>query len=165
MNSFLLIGLILTGMLGITVINFFTGRKIKGRFISTEIPVSFNLFRVSHLLTLSILMEKIAIPFNDLSTILHDSFQGWDLWLKLGIYFSLFFAIVLLIYMVISWLCAVSFSIITNGRRPIDDAIEGNVSNIILFAGLQISFTIIVKSAVPDLLSLLISYPNLPVYH
>ncbi len=165
MNLFLIIGLFLLGMLSISLVSFFTGRKLKGRFASTEVPVSVNLLRVSHLLSLALLTEILAIPFSELSSILRNSFQGWDLLIKQGIYLSLFFAIILVVYLVLSWFAAISFTLFAKGRRPIEDAIEGNVSNILLFAGVQISLVIVIRGAIPDLLGMLIPYPNLPGFH
>jgi hypothetical protein len=152
-------------MLSISLVSFFTGRKLKGRFASTEVPVSVNLLRVSHLISLALLTEKIAAPFSELTNILRNSLQGWDLMIKQGIYLSLFFAIILVVYLVLSWFAAISFTMFAKGRRPIEDAIEGNVSNILLFAGIQIALVVVVKSAIPDLLSVLIPYPNLPGFH
>jgi hypothetical protein len=165
MNLFLTIGLFLLGMLSISLVSFFTGRKLKGRFAPSEVPISVNILRVSHMLSLALLIEKIALPFSELSSILRNSLQGWDLMIKQGIYLSLFFAIILVVYLVLSWFGAISFTLFAKGRRPIEDAIEGNISNILLFAGIQIALVVVVRSAIPDLLSVLIPYPNLPGFH
>lgn len=165
MDLFLIIGLFLLGILSVSLVNLFTGRKLKGRFSPTEIPLSVNLFRVIHLVTLSLLLEKTASPFTDLSNILRNSLQGWDLVFKQAIYISLFFSIILIIYLILSWSTAVSYTLIAKGRKPIEDAIEGNTSNVILFAGIQITFAIVIKSTIPDLLGTLIPYPMLPVFH
>ncbi|MBN8676645.1 MAG: hypothetical protein J0M29_00380 [Chitinophagales bacterium] len=165
MNLFLIIGLFLLGMLSISLVSFFTGRKLRGRFASNEVPVSVNVFRGSHLISLALLTEKIALPFGELTNILRNSWQGWDLLIKQGIYLSLFFAIILVVYLVLSWVAAIAFSLMAKGGRLIEEAIEGNISNIMLFAGIQIALVIVVRGAIPDLLSVLIPYPNLPGFH
>jgi hypothetical protein len=165
MNLFLIIGLFLLGLLSVSIVSFLYGRKIRGRYAPTEIPLSVNLLRVSHLVTLALMIEKVVAPFTDLSNILRNSLEGWDLILKQGIYLSLFFAIILIIYFILSWFATISFSLIVKGRRPIEDAMDGNISNIILFVGIQIALAIAVKTAIPDVMGMLIPYPNLPVFH
>ena len=165
MNFFLIISLFLLGFLSVTIVNFVTGRKLKGRYAPTEIPQSINLLRVTHLITLALLLEKISEPFADLSNVLHNSLTGWDLLLKQCVYISLFFTIILVVYLALSWVTSISYSIFTKRLAPLEDAMEGNISNILLFSGIQIALVIVVRSGIPDLLSVLIPYPNLPAFH
>jgi hypothetical protein len=166
MNFFSVIGLFILGLLSISLVSFFTSRELKRQLESSDdIPVSVNILRASHLVSLALLVEKISLPFSELSNILLNSLQGWDFLLKLGTYLSLFFAIILIVHITLSWFSSISYSLMTKGRRPVEDANKGRLSNTILFVGIQISLTIAVKSTIPELLEILIPYPNLPIFH
>jgi hypothetical protein len=165
MYPFLIIGLLLLGLMSISLVNFITRGVFKGRFVPSEMPLSVNVLRATHLISLALLTEKIVLPFGDLSNILRDSQQGWDLVLSQGIYLSLFFSVVLIVYLILLWFASMAFSLMVKGGSPVINAIEGNISNIILFAGIKIALVIFVKSAIPDLLGTLMPYSNLPVFH
>ena len=151
---------IIAWILGIYLINFLLGRKIKGRFEPDGIPISYHIIKAISFISFTYLFTQGVQSFRDVNHLISNVSSKESLLLTGGIYLSFFLFITLILYFICTWLSSLFFSLILKDRKPIDDAVQGNASNAILYCGLLISVSLLLGNYLPDILNSFIPYPE-----
>lgn len=157
--------LLLSSILCISLLNYFMNRQMKGRFAENEIPLGVNLLKSIFFICGGLLITEIGSTSKDVVQIISLSTGKSTSLLSFTTYFALFLSITLLVLSISLWLSTMVFAVITKGRSIYDNAVQDDIKGVILFAGISISITLVVKSGMTELLAEIIQYPTSPMFH
>lgn len=165
MNAFLIVALLFSGILTFNLTNYFIKTRMKGRYGLGEIPFSVHFLKCIHFLTAAILISEISVPMKDIQMVLMNSYTGFDLAVQLFTYFSVFLAIVWVVLFVLFWIAMIIHMVISKTSNPIQSAIQEDNGSLVLYAGIAIGMSIIIRPGISELLEGIIPVQFAPVLH
>lgn len=165
MSQLLLIALlILSGVLSLSLINYFTNRRLKKYSLSENDKVGINTVKAVLFICAGLLVGEVGNASKEVLNI--QSFGLSDNWIFLvSGYFALFFSITIVVIFVSIWFSMMVFAVITKGINIYEAASRNDFANIFLFAGIALCISFIVKSGLLVLLLNAIQYPTTPIFH
>ncbi|MBK8968358.1 MAG: hypothetical protein IPM36_17165 [Lewinellaceae bacterium] len=164
-HLFSFIAFLLGAVISFSLLNYFISTKIKGRFTVDEIPLGVNMLKAIYFICGGIMLAEIRDPLTDLNDILSNSANKENWLLNEAMYFSIFLGISILSTFIVLWFSSITYSVATKGTNAMSDAINNKTSNLVLYAGIAFSFTIIVKGSMSPILTWIIPYPTTPLFH
>lgn len=157
--------LILSSILCISLLNYFINRQMKGRFTESEMPLGVNLLKSILFICGGLLIAEIGSTSKEVIQILSLGSGDSNTLLPFITYFSLFFGLTLIILSISVWFSTMVFAVITKGISIFEHAKQDDLRGVILFGGISISITLVVKSGIDELLAQIIQYPTSPMFH
>jgi len=164
-NIVILISVLVSGLLTIFILNAIVNSRIRNKISENETPLAVDILKAILFLSGGLLLSEITTSFQTLTKILPNSFTGNDLLLKEFSYFSIFLGITILTTILIIWLSALMYSLISKGKSIFMEATSNNLNAVIIFIGLILALTIASKLGLTSLFDQFIPYPTMPIYH
>ncbi|GEM_PF-2732426 len=165
MSQLLLIVLLtLSGVLSLSLINYFTNRRLKKYSQVDNDKIGINILKAVLFLCAGLLISEVGNATKEVLNI--QSFGVADNWMFLvSGYFTLFFSITIVVLFVVVWFAKMVFAIFSKGINIYEAASRNDFANILLFAGIAICISFIVKSGLLALLLNAIQYSSTPIFH
>ena len=164
-HLFPFIAFLFGAIISFSLFNYLISNKIKSRFTADEIPLGINLLKAIYFVCGGLMLAEINGPLTDLTDILSNSADKGGSLLNAAMYFSIFLGIAILSTAIVLWFSSITYSVATKGTNLLSDAINNKTGNLILYAGIAFSFTIIVKGSLGPMLTWIIPYPTTPLFH
>ena len=164
-NIIILATIMISGLLTVFLINSIVNSRIKNKLSENESPLTVDIVKAILFLCGGLLLSEIVNSFQTLIKVLPSSFTGNDLLLKEVMFYSIFLGIALLTLLIILWLSAMMFGIVSKGKNIFIETANNNLNAVILFCGILLALTFAAKAGVTPLLDQFIPYPTMPIYH
>jgi hypothetical protein len=164
-NIVILISVLVSGLLTIFILNSIVNSRIRKKNSENETPLAVDILKATLFLSGGLLLSEITASFQTLIKVLPNIFTGNDLLLKEFSYFSIFLGITILTTIIIVWLAALMYSLISKGKSIFIEATNNNFNAVIIFIGLILALTVASKTGLTPLFDLFIPYPTMPIYH
>lgn len=165
MSQLLLITmLLLCSILGLSLVNFITNRKLKKFHSGADAFQGVSILKATFFVCFGLLISEVGTAGKEVL-----NFQSLNpvggLALFLAGYISLFFSLALLTTLICMWFSRLVFSVFTRGKNIYEVASNSEIAHIAMFAGIVICITIVVKPGLSDLLLHSILHSSTPIFH
>ena len=157
--------ILISGFLMVFVLNTTVKALVRKKIKPDESPVSVDIIKAVLFTMGSLLISEAVVSFQTVNKVLSESFKGNDLILKQITYASIFIFIILVMIFMILGISIMLYSLITKGRNIILEAVNNDYNAIIVYIGIVVSFTLVLKEVLNPLLDCFIPYPNIPFYN
>ena len=163
-QSLLITLLLLSSLLSLSLINYIINRRLKKSSKTTDSLLGSNILKAIIFVCSGLLISEVGNAGKEVMNLqfLH-SVSG--LALLLAGYLSLFFSTALIITFVCIWFSTLVFSVLTKGKNIYDISANNEIADVILFAGILICITFVVKPGILGLLLEFIRYSGVPSFH
>jgi hypothetical protein len=165
MSQLLLITmLLLCSIIGLSLVNFITNRRLKKFHSGADALQGVSILKATFFVCIGLLISEVGTAGKEVLNFQTLNPVG-GLALFLAGYVSLFFSLALLIALICMWFSRLVFSVFTKGKNIYESAVNSEFANVVMFAGIVICITLVVKPGLSDLLLQAIRYSSTPIFH
>lgn len=163
-NIFTLLAILVSTAISVFLLNGFVKFKLKNKLSENEHPITISYFKGILFVSIGLLLSELITTFQTLTKILPSQIVGSNLIFKEVSYYCIFFAITLLIFVVLFWLSTLLFSVLSKGESIFVEVANNNLQSVIIFSAILLTFTFSIKTGITPLLDEYIPYPVMPIY-
>lgn len=163
-NILTLLAVLVSTAVSVFLLNSFVKFKLKNKLSENEHPITISYFKGVLFVSIGLLLSELITTFQTLTKILPSQLEGSNLIFKEVSFYCIFFAITLLIFVVLFWISTLLFSLLSKGESVFVEVANNNLQSIILFSAILLAFTFAIKTGITPLLDKYIPYPEMPIY-
>lgn len=146
--------MIIAGLLTFNLIHYLIHSRVKGRFAMEETPMALQVLKGIYLLASALLLSELASAIKELQLLLDPKLPSQTFLLQSFSYFSIFLALVLAVLILLLWLSRILYLLFSKQNSPIQSAIHNDMGSVVLYAGILLSCTIVIKPAMVEIFEL-----------
>lgn len=164
-NILTLLAVLVSTAVSVFLLNSFVKFKLKNKLSENEHPITISYFKGVLFVSIGLLLSELITTFQTLTKILPSQLEGSNLIFKEVSFYCIFFALTLLIFVVLFWISTLLFSLLSKGESIFVEVANNNLQSIILFSAILLAFTFAIKTGITPLLDNYIPYPEMPIYY
>lgn len=163
-NVIILIAVLVSSALTIFLLNGLVRFKLRDKLSENEYPITVPIFKGILFISSGLLLSELILTFQTLTKILPSQFERHDLILQEIAFYCIFFALIVIVFVIVIWLSTLLLSLINSGENVFVEVANNNFQSLITFSAILLTLTFAIKTGITPLLDEFIPYPTIPVY-